>query len=239
MSDVARLSRVGVEQLTSNLYRLLLGRYQAFLWTDPDGATLVDTGAADAGVDIATALEEIGLAPHDIKRVVLTHFHDDHMGAAAEVREWGEVVVIAPRAEAPIIRGEQPGRPPDVDDEIRPLHDELVAELPPAPPVEIDREVDDGDVIDFGGGARVIAVPGHTDGSIALHLPEHRVLFTGDAVAEHLGRVLPPLLNLDHAKAAHSMRRLAELDAEVALFGHGEPALFGAAARLRQAVDAL
>lgn len=230
---------MGVEQLTSQMYRLLLGQFQAYLWTDEDGATLIDTGAADNGVDIAAALEELGLLPQDIKRVVLTHFHEDHVGAAAEVREWGDVEVIAPRVDARIIRGEQAGRQPEIAEALRPLHDEFMAEVPPAPPVQIDREVDDGDVIDFGGGAQVIATPGHTDGSIALYLPEHRVLFTGDAVVEHLGRVVLPLLNLDSEQAARSLQRLADLDVDVAVFGHGEPALFGASSRLKQAVDDL
>ncbi|MGW3118294.1 hypothetical protein ACWDBW_14335 [Streptomyces sp. NPDC001107] len=44
--------------------------------------------------------------------------------------------------------------------------------LPPAPPCRVDREVEDGGVLDFGGGAVVVAVPGHADGSMALHLPE-------------------------------------------------------------------
>lgn len=64
------------------------------------------------------------------------------------------------------------------------------AGLPPAPPVRVDREVRDGDVLDFAGGAHVISTPGHTDGSIALHLPEHGVLLTGDIAAEYEGEVI-------------------------------------------------
>jgi glyoxylase-like metal-dependent hydrolase (beta-lactamase superfamily II) len=41
----------------------------------------------------------------------------------------------------------------------------------------------EGDLLDLGGGAAVIGMPGHTDGSIAIRLPAHRLLFTGDAVA--------------------------------------------------------
>jgi glyoxylase-like metal-dependent hydrolase (beta-lactamase superfamily II) len=72
---------------------------------------------------------------------------------------------------------------------------------------------------------------------MALYLPQHRLLFTGDAVAEHLGRIIPGVFNLDTARAMQSMRRLAELDVEVAVFGHGEPALAGAGVRLRAVVD--
>jgi glyoxylase-like metal-dependent hydrolase (beta-lactamase superfamily II) len=230
---------VGVEQLTVNLHRLLLGRFQAYLWRDDAGVTLVDTGPADAGGAIAAALDEIGLGPPDIDRVVLTHFHDDHAGAAAEVREWGDVQIVAHAAEASIIRGEAVGPPPKFTAAERALHKQIAAELPPAPPAEVDLEVQDGDVLDFGGGARVVAVPGHTDGSLALHLPEHRLLLTGDAVAEHLGRVILGVFNLDTAQAAQSLRRLAGLDVEVAAFGHGEPVLHGAQSRLRQAADAL
>lgn len=224
---------MGVEHLTGSLYRLLLGPFQAYLWRDPDGVTLVDTGAADAGAEIALALDEIGLAPTDITRVVLTHFHDDHSGNAAEIREWGGVEVIAHAADVPYLAGE-PGPAPNVPDDDRPLMERLAGRVPPAPPVTVDRAVTDGDVLPFGGGAQVIETPGHTAGSIALYLPEHRTLFTGDTVAEQLGRLIVGPFNLDNAQAVQSMRRLTELDVEVALFGHGQPVLHGAGALLRQ-----
>jgi glyoxylase-like metal-dependent hydrolase (beta-lactamase superfamily II) len=230
--------RMGVEQLTDSLYRLLLGGFQAYLWRDDDGVTLVDTGAADAGVDIAAGLDELNLEPQDIDRVVLTHFHDDHAGAAAEVREWGDIEVVAHAADAAIIRGDAPAPAPNLTEDERALLEQVAAGLVPAPPVNVDREVNDGDVLDFGGGAHVIAAPGHTDGSIALYLPQHRVLFTGDTVAEHLGRVLLGIFNLDTEQTAKSMQRLTDLDVDIAAVGHGQPLLGGAQARLRDAVRA-
>jgi glyoxylase-like metal-dependent hydrolase (beta-lactamase superfamily II) len=230
---------MAVEQLTGGLYRVLLGRFQCYVWRDADGVTLIDTGAADAGGELARALDEIGLEPQDVDRVVLTHFHDDHAGAAAEVRQWGGVEIVAHAAEAPIIRGDEVGPPPNMSRAEQVLHQRVATGLPPAPPVPVDREVRDHDVLDFAGGAHVISAPGHTDGSIALHLPTHGVLLTGDAVAEHLGRVILGVFNLDTEQAAMSLQRLADLDVEVAAFGHGQPVLQGAQSRLREAVAAL
>ena len=230
---------MGVEMLTRRFYRLLLGPFQAYLWRDAGSMTLIDTGPADAGVEIAAALDELGLAPSDVDRIVLTHFHDDHTGAAAEIREWGGVEVVAHRADAPFIRGAKAGPPPTLGPDEQEPYERIVSGLPPAPPVPVDREVVDGEVLDFGGGARVIATPGHTPGSLALHLPAHGILITGDTVAEHLGRVLLGAFNVDTAEAADSLRRLAALPVELAVFGHGEPVRAGAQARLQDAVAAL
>ncbi|WP_433167099.1 MBL fold metallo-hydrolase [Kribbella sp. CA-247076] len=166
--------------------------------------------------------------------MVLTHFHDDHAGGAAEVAAWG-VPVVAHAADAPVIRGEVKGPPPNFTEQELELHRLVAAGLPPAPPVQVDQEVGDGDVLDFGGGAVVVSTPGHTDGSIAIHLPEYGVLFTGDIAAEHEGAVMLGVFNLDTETAAASFRKLAALEADVVCFGHGRPLLERGTARLRAA----
>ncbi|MGH3916899.1 MAG: MBL fold metallo-hydrolase [Pseudonocardiaceae bacterium] len=214
---------------------------QAYLWRDPDSLTLIDTGLSGSGADIARAITGFGLTPADLDRVVLTHFHEDHTGSAAEVGDWGGVTVLAHRRDAPIIRGEVPGSPPVLTDDERELLASIVGDgLPPAPPARVDSELEDGDVLPFGGGAHVLAVPGHTDGSIAIFLPRSGVLFTGDSIAaESNGQVILGPFNLDRHEAARSFRRLAALDSTVALFGHGDPVLTDAAAVLREATTRL
>jgi glyoxylase-like metal-dependent hydrolase (beta-lactamase superfamily II) len=230
---------MSIVKLRPHLYRLLLGRYQAYLWRDEQSVTLIDTGEAGSGPGIVDALQQIGLGGSDLDRVVLTHFHDDHAGSAAEVASWGTGQVVAHAADAPVLRGEAVGPPPNFTDFERELHARVAAGLPPAPPARVDREVRDGDVLDFGGGARVISTPGHTDGSIALHLPEHGVLITGDIAAEYEGEVILGVFNLDRAQAAASFGRLPDRDADIACFGHGEPVIGDAQARLQQAAATL
>lgn len=225
-----------IVEIRQELHLLRLAFGQAYLWNDAGALTLVDTGIATSGDEIAEAIDRLGLRTDDVRRVVLTHYHEDHCGGAAAVAAWGEVEVLAHRAEAPVIRGEVPAPPPNFTDEERALHRSLGAHLlPPAPPCRVDRELEDGDLIAFGGGARVIATPGHTAGSIAVHLPRAGVLFTGDTVAHVNGQVMPGVFNMDRDELLRSFRRLAGLDAEVACVGHGDPVMNARAALGRAA----
>jgi len=99
-------------------------------------------------------------------------------------------------------------------------------------------ELHEGDVLDFGGGAEVLSVPGHTDGSIAIYLPRHGVLFTGDTVA-NVETVMLGVFNQDRAQTVASFKRLAALDVATACFGHGEPIASGAGAQIRDAAATL
>jgi glyoxylase-like metal-dependent hydrolase (beta-lactamase superfamily II) len=215
-----------VVQLMPRLHFIRLPAGHAYLWQDPDGLTLIDTGLPGSAPLIAEAIRQAGYQTSDLRQVVLTHFHADHIGAAADVTGWGDVEVLAHHADAPFIRAQAAGPPPDLADWEQPIYDQVMNQLPPQPavPPRIDRELRDGDEIGFGDGAVTVAVPGHTPGSIALYLPRHRVLFTGDAAARsHDGQVICGVFNVDRAVAAASFRRLTGLSVAVACFGHGEP----------------
>jgi glyoxylase-like metal-dependent hydrolase (beta-lactamase superfamily II) len=230
-----------VHRLTDRLDRIGLGSFQAYVWYEADvpDVTLVDTGPVGSAAVILDALRRRGRRPTDLRRIVLTHFHDDHTGAAAELREQTGAEVVAHAADAPVIRGEIPGPAPNFTDVERELHARVAAQLAPAPAVPVDQEVREGDVLDFGAGAVVISTPGHTDGSIALHLPAQRVLFTGDVVAEHGGAVMPGVFNLDGGLVAQALGALARLDVDIACFGHGDPVLSSAGDLLRAAAAAV
>lgn len=232
-----------MSEVRPGLHRLEFTVGQAYLWHDEDGLTLIDAGPVGAGADIAEAVESLGHRRSDVRRVVVTHGHEDHIGGLADVAAWGEVTVLAHAADAPIVRGEAARAEPVLEDFERPIWAHVQAQMAEldlgpdrVPPARVDREIGEGDVLDFGGGARVLSVPGHTDGSIAIYLPEHRVLFTGDAVAAGPdGTVILGVFNTDRAQATASLRRMAELDVDVACFGHGDPSVEHTTTRLAAA----
>lgn len=232
--DRPTVTDVELDEITPRLHRIRFAFGQAYLWRDDDGLTLVDAGIAGSAPVIAEALRALGHDPRRLRQVVLTHAHADHAGAAAELHAWGHVAVLAHRLDAPVVRGAVPPAEPVLLDWERPL---FAQNSPQAgglvgPPSPVDRELDDGDVLDFGGGAHVLGVPGHTDGSIALHLPRHGILFTGDAVAQLDGVPVPGVFNTDRERLLASFRALADLDVEIACFGHTDPITSGAGSAL-------
>ncbi|MEV7544717.1 MBL fold metallo-hydrolase [Streptomyces sp. NPDC089915] len=224
-----------VEVLPNRLHMLRFPIGQAYLWQDRSGEalTLVDSGPAGAADAIEGAMRSLGLAPERLERIVLTHCHRDHVGSAGELAARLGAEALAHRLDAPVVRGERPVPEPVLLDWEIPLYAHGLT-VPEAPPTPVDRELEDGEVLPFGGGAVVVHSPGHTPGSIGVHLPEHGVLFTGDCVAG-VGEVMPGVFNTDRAQAVASFHRLAALAPAVACFGHGDPRTEDTARALREA----
>lgn len=225
--------RMDLIAIAPRLHMLDFSIGQAYLWRDEGELTMIDAGWAGAASEIETALRGAGLDPARLRRIVLTHCHRDHVGSAQELADRHGAEILAHRLDAPVIRGEVPVPEPVLLDWEIPLYEHGLT-VPEAPPTRVDRELADGDVLDFGDGAVVVHTPGHTEGSIAVHLPRHGVLFTGDTVAAVQGVTLG-VFHVDRERATASMRRMPGLKPSVICCGHGAPVTEDAAERLAAA----
>ncbi len=135
---------------------------------------LVDSGVAGAEKTVFDYLAAAGRQPADLRLLILTHSHPDHIGAAAAIRERTGCQVAAHAAARPWIENtERQFRERPV-----PGFRQLVAG-----PVKVDRLLRDGERLEIDDlELKVLHTPGHSSGSISLHLPEDRVLICGDAV---------------------------------------------------------
>lgn len=84
-----------VIELTPRLHFIRLPIGHACLWSDPDGLTLIDASLPGSAPLIADAIRRAGSEPAELRRLVLTHFHPDHIGSASGIAGWGGVEVLA------------------------------------------------------------------------------------------------------------------------------------------------
>jgi glyoxylase-like metal-dependent hydrolase (beta-lactamase superfamily II) len=188
-------------------------------------------------------IETLDRNPDDLSCIVITHHHLDHVGSLAALKARTSAQVLAHPDDTGLISGEQ--SPPPASSPFMRFLFWLVTPLMPAPePVPVDLAVGDGDHLDMGDplvDATVLHVPGHTRGSIALHLPSERLLICGDTIGHRRGRLGPPPkpFTEDMDQAVASIRLLAGLEFDVLCPGHGAPLIGGAGAQVRAMVQTL
>ena len=214
-----------LQRLARGLWRVpTTTRDAAFLVEGEDGLTLIDVGWANAYRPLLHAVAELGRKPSDVKRIVLTHAHPDHVqGVPAMCASTGAAVLAHPAEHGWLTAGRVPPEGRSA------LAGRLLDRVPKLhwQPFAAQSALADGQLVEGGAGLRVVHTPGHSPGHIALlHEPSRSVL-VGDAVF-HRGELGlgPAALAADPALRAESLQALPS-DLEAVGFAHG-PALTGA-----------
>jgi len=228
----------GVYSMTQNKG----GHVHAFLLDNGTDLTLIDTLFDTDARQVIDHVGSIGRTIEDLKRIVLTHGHRSHLGGLAVLKRLSGATVHSHEWEADIIAGERPAQPVTIVP-MRPLSTywrvyylQFGAALGKGkhPPCPVDSILKDGDTV---GPLRVLHTPGHTPGHLAFWWSEPRVLFAGDAIATYpVFEAGWPAFNLNPTRQYTSIRRMADLEAEVLAVGHGDPIIAGAAQRVRSLV---
>lgn len=219
-------------KLGPHLHRIGNDIVAAYLVVADDGITVVDAGLPGHWHDLTRELRELGRTPDDIRGVILTHGDSDHIGFAERLRRDHGVPVYVHQADAERARtGEKPKTavgPMRFGPTLGFFAYALRKRAVPTAYVSEVVEVRDGDVLDLPGAPVIVGMPGHSPGSIAVHVPLADAVFVGDALTtRHVltGRegLQPAPFTDAPAEASASLDRLAGLEASWVLPGHGAP----------------
>jgi len=207
--------------------------------------TLIDTGpkTKEALEALKEGLRRERVRPSDIRRIVLTHAHEDHCGLTKQLRDEAKDAEVfvhgwetghrAGRLEYGEQRAllERAGVPADELSEMRRMYEGVRAYADALEDGEFAELVDEEEVRFDRGSLRVVHTPGHTPGSCSFLREADRTVIAGDCV---LKRITPnPVLSPDPVDPTRRFRSLAEylvslarlrsLSPTLVYGGHGDP----------------
>jgi len=194
-----------------------------------DGIIVVDAGVPNKGKNFARALEKVAIQPEQVRLIVLTHGHWDHVGSANQIKQLtGAKLALHEREVGWLEEGRTP-LPPGITTWGRvfiSIH-KLFLPLIKIQSTKVDMALrDDGlSLNDYGIPGRILHTPGHSSGSVSI------LLDTGDAFVGDLAmntiplRLSPglPILAEDGDAVVTSWRMLLEQGATTIYPAHGKP----------------
>lgn len=179
-----------------------------------EGVVLVDGGMTEQHVqNIENELSRISRKWGDVKLILITHKHGDHIKNLPRLVELTGAPVKSQKLEAPLIKE--------------------------ATGVEVEG-LEDGEVVPVCGGIEVIHVPGHSEGNCSYYLRKHKAIIGGDTIfGDPEGNLTPPPERycLDVEQATRGMRRLLDYDFDAFIYTHGKDILKDAKRRVRELVE--
>ncbi len=226
-------------QIVGQLYQIPLGISNAFLFDRPlahpeEGLTLVDTGVPGKAGEVLEAIRALGRQPAELKQILLTHGHADHIGSAAELQRATGAAVYVHDADAAQVRSGTGFRPlmpaPGLKNHVvmALVRMFVVKRFKQIEPTTITGSFVEGDRLPFAGGLRVIHAPGHCAGQVCFLWEEHGGVLLAADTCGHQGGLDLSIGYEDVERGRADLQRISTFAFETACFGHGKPLRPGA-----------
>ncbi len=214
--------------MSTHIYPIPLGFDHCYLIQDK-GTIMVDGGAPKKAKEFTKAIEKIGINTHDIKLIILTHGHWDHIGSAKEIKKLTGAKIALHHLEKEWLEKSLKPMPPRVTTWGNILSKIITVLLPliSIPGTNVDVVIgNEGISLDeYGIPGKVIYTPGHSSGSVSILLKTGEA-FVGDmAMNKFPLRFSPglPIFAEDPVKLNESWKSLLDLGAKVIYPAHGKP----------------
>lgn len=226
---------MAVVELADDLF-IIRGLVNVYLLRTLDGIVLLDTGFPNSSTKILDGVRSLGLAPNDVRNILITHAHPDHIGSVGALQRETGATVWAHPIDAPIIQAGQGFRsvkatPGLINGLVTRF---LLGRVKSVDPARVDNLIEDGDHLPFLPDLQAVHAPGHCAGQIAFYWQRHGgVLFTADTCVNILGISLPSACE-DLALARQSLERLKTFRFEKICFMHGSPIRAGGDAAFKR-----
>jgi glyoxylase-like metal-dependent hydrolase (beta-lactamase superfamily II) len=197
------------------------------------GLVLVDTGLPGSEKRILSAVRKLGKAPREVKLVLLTHRHIDHIGSVAALKKETGATLASHQFEKPYVAGTLTVQMPAawslqgrITKRLLSLGQSMATmlRLIKFHPIHIDRVADSDSILEeVGLDGTILWTPGHTKGSVSLFLNKPKVAIVGDLLRSSHGKLVEPLLMESIPQVRASVRRVLELSPVLICPGHGKP----------------
>lgn len=188
---------------------------EVYLLECEDGLILVDVGfTPECHASIQAELDSMDMGWSDIKMIIITHAHGDHMENLPQVRALTDAEVIIGYGDGDALE-ERTG-------------------------VRADVELEHGDLIGACGGIEIVHVPGHSDGNLCLYLRRLKTIIAGDTIfgdSEGNLEAPPEKYCSDVEMAARNLRILADYDFDALLLSHGKNTYRGAKEKVLKLIE--
>jgi glyoxylase-like metal-dependent hydrolase (beta-lactamase superfamily II) len=234
-----------INQVADGIYQLrlplpfALNSMNCYLLRDGDGWTVIDAGLnyPSSRETWQQALAALQVPWRGIQRIILTHTHPDHYGAAGWLAEQSGAPVYASAVEQRfaewmwrngdendhrmLIMFQQHGVPAALTEQVLGDIAALRAQTGPHPALHT---LEPGPIKIGGRRFDAFCTPGHSDGHMVLYCADERLMICGDTVlmkiTPNIG-IWPTSQGKPLAEFLHSLQRLTQCDVERALPGHG------------------